>query len=91
MSDIDFKFHNIQPIYEMAFSNNDGVVAKLKWDKGILSHEGNIDISTELFLDLLNEKGLTQYNEMTNKINRLENELSSAKTQNDIYRNAMKN
>ena len=85
----DFGFHNIQPIYEMAFSNNDGIVAKLKWDKGILSHEGNIDISMELFLDLVNQKGLTQYNELTHKISQLEKELSSSKTQNEIYQKAL--
>lgn len=91
MSNIDFKFHNIEPVYEMSFSNDDGIVAKLKWDKGTLTHEGNVDISAELFLDMINAKGLTQYNEMKAKINRLEHDLTVAKTQNDIYRKAMKN
>ena len=85
----DFGFHNIQPIYEMAFSNNDGIVAKLKWSKGVLSHEGNIDISTELFLELLNQKALTEYNELTHRIHQLENDLTIAKTQNQIYRKAL--
>jgi hypothetical protein len=84
-----FKLHSILPAYEMTFANEDGIVAKLKWDKGVLTHEGNMDESAEIFLDLLNVKGLTQYNEMSHKINQLEKELSSTKTQNEIYRKAL--
>jgi hypothetical protein len=91
MSDTEFKLHRISSANEMSFSNEDGVVAKLKWDKGVLTHEGNIDESAELFLDLLNVKGFTQYNDMKHKINVLEKELSTAKSQNDIYKKALSN
>jgi hypothetical protein len=91
MSDTEIKFHRISSANEMSFSNEDGVVAKLKWDKGVLTHEGNIDESAELFLDLLNVKGLTQYNEMNHTINLLEQKLTIAKSQNDIYKKALSN
>lgn len=91
MSDTEFKLHRISCAYEMTFSNDVGVIAKLKWDKGVLTHEGKIDDSAELFLDLLNAKGLTQYNEMNHKINLLEKQLSTAKSQNDIYKEALLN
>ena len=85
----DFKLHNIHPAYEMTFANEDGIIAKLKWDKGVLTHEGNIDESAEIFLDLLNVKGFTQYSELKIKIDQLEKQLLTAKTQNEIYRKAM--
>ena len=87
----DFKLHNIQPTYTMSFSTEKEVVAKLFWTEGVLSHEGNLDASVEIFLDLVNKKGLTQYNELKLKIDQLENQLSTAKAQNEIYRSALNN
>lgn len=87
----NIQLHNFNPAYEMTFSNVEGVVAKLKWQNGVLSHEGKIDESVELFLDLINQKSVTQYNEMKNKIHQLELELMTAKAQNDLYKKALEN
>lgn len=87
----NIELHNFNPTYEMLFSDGEGVVAKLKWQNGVLSHEGKIDESAELFLDLLNAKCVTQYNEMKSKIYQLESELMTAKAQNDLYKKALEN
>lgn len=46
-------YHEIKPTYNLVFQNSDGEVGRLEFDTGELVFKGDVNESTEYFLDYL--------------------------------------
>jgi hypothetical protein len=48
-----YQFSQIEPTYNMVFSNGDKEVARLEWGTGKLVYSGEMDESAKLFFDFI--------------------------------------